>query len=68
MRGQVQLVADLPGLFGAHLDPPGTAQYDDGGVGGVQAGDDFAEVVEISRGVDEVDLGIEPLGVAQARG
>ena len=61
----MQLVEDLPDLFGAHLHPAGAAHHDHGGVGGVQAGDDFAEVVEVARGVDEVELGVHPLGVAE---
>jgi hypothetical protein len=65
--GQVQLIADFPDLFGAHLHPTRPAEDDDGGIGSVQAGDDFAEVVEVTRGVDEIDLGVEPLGVAEAQ-
>ena len=63
----MQLVAEFPDLFGAHLDPSRPAQHDDGGIGRVQAADDFAEVVEISRGIDEVELGVEPFGVAEAQ-
>ena len=63
--GQVELVADFPDLLGADLDAAGAAQHDHGGVGGVQAGHDLAEVVEVARGVDEVDLGVHPLGVAE---
>src|SRR5918999_4589093 len=63
----MQLIADFPDLFGAHLHPTRSAEDDDGGIGRVQAGDDLAEVVEVSRGVDEVDLGVEPFGVAEAQ-
>ena len=66
IRGQVQLIAELPDLLGAHLDPAGAAQHHDRGVGRVQAGHDLAEVVEVAGGVDQVDLGVEPLGVAEA--
>ncbi len=63
--GQMQLIEDFPDLFGPNLDPAGAAHHDHGGVGGVQAGDDFAEVVEVARGIDEVELGVHPLGVAE---
>ncbi len=64
--GQVQLVADFPDFLGAHLHPARAAEDHDGGIGRVQAADHLAEVVEISGSVDEVDLGVEPLGVAEA--
>jgi hypothetical protein len=63
----MQLVADFPDLFGANLDPPGPTEHDYGGVGRMQPGDDLAEVVEISWGVDQVDLGVEPFGIAEGR-
>jgi hypothetical protein len=63
--GKVELVADLPDLLGADLDAAGAAEHDHGGVGRMEGGDDLAEVVEVARGVDKVDLGIEPLGVAE---
>ena len=31
----------------------------------METGHDLAEVVEVTRGVDEVELGIHPLGVAE---
>ncbi len=65
--GEVELVADLPGLLGADLDAAGTAQHDHGGVGRVQRGHDLAEIVEVAGGVDQVDLGVEPLGVAEGQ-
>src|SRR6188472_819067 len=63
----MQLVADFPNFLGAHLHPSRPAENDDGGIGGMQAGDDLAEVVEITRGVDEIDLGVQPLGVADGQ-
>src|SRR3954470_11433686 len=65
--GQMQLVADFPDFFGPHLYSTRPAQYDDGGIGRIEAADDFAEVVEVSWSVDEIDLGIQPLGVAEAQ-
>ena len=62
---QMPLVADFPDLFGPHLDAAGPAQHHDGRVGRVQTGDHFTEVVEVPRGIDEIDLGVEPLGVAE---
>src|SRR6188472_3169017 len=63
----MQLVADFPNFLGAHLHPSRPAENDDGGIGGMQAGDDLAEVVEVTRGVDEIDLGVQPLGVADGQ-
>ena len=62
---QVQLIADLIRLFGPDLDPGGAAEDDDRGIGRVKSGDHLAEVVEVARGVDQVDLGIQPLGVRE---
>ena len=62
---QVQLVEHFPGALGTDFHPAGPAHHHHGGVGGMQAGHDFAEVVEIARGVDEIDLSVHPLGVAE---
>ena len=63
---QVQLVADLPPLLGADLDATHTAHHHDRRVRRVQRRDYLAEEVEIARGVEQVELGVHPLGVGQA--
>jgi hypothetical protein len=47
--------------FGAHLDPAGPRQHDQGGVGGVHAGERFGREVHVPGRVDEVDLRVHPL-------
>ncbi len=64
--GQVQPVADLPHLLGADFDPRGSRNHHHGGIGRIQPTHRLAEVVEVSGGVDHVDLGVHPLGVGQA--
>src|SRR4029078_3010742 len=63
----MQLVADFTDFLGAPLHSSRPAENDDSGIGGMQAGDDLAEVVEITRGVDDIDLGVKPLAVADGQ-
>ena len=65
---QVQLVADLPDLLGPDLDAGRPAQDHHGRVGGVETAHGLAEVIEISGCIEEVQLGVHPLGVREAEG
>jgi hypothetical protein len=62
--GQVQPVADFPCLFGADLHPTHPAQHDHRRIGGIQAGHGLSEEIQKAGSVDEIDLGIQPFGVA----
>ena len=63
---QVPGVAHLPDLLGPHLDAAHAAQHHDRGIRGVQRSHRFAEEVEVAGGVEQVELGVHPLGVGQA--
>ena len=54
-------------LFGPHLDATLRAHDADHAVGGRDTGDRVAVEVEVPRGVDQVDLGVHPLGVCAAQ-
>ena len=63
---EVQVIADLPGLLGPDLDAAHRAHHDHRRVGRVQRGRGLAQEIEVARGVDQVELGIHPLGERDA--
>ena len=54
--GQLALLAQLPGLLGAHAHAALGGADDDGGVGDLQGLDDLAGEVEVARGIQHIDL------------
>ena len=58
-------LAVVPDLLGPDFDAGGRRQHDDGGVGRVHARERVAGEIEIPRRIDQVDLGIHPLGDSQ---
>ena len=52
--------------LGADLDAGRGGDDDERAVGGGESGDRVAQEVGVARGVDEIDLGVHPLGVGAA--
>ncbi len=59
-------VAGFPDPLGPHLDPAHSREHHHGAVGDREAADHFAEEIEIPGGIQQVQLGVHPLGVADA--
>ena len=61
--GQVSFLGYVPHLAGADLYSRLGRNHYDGGVGDSNAGYDLSAIVGVSRGVEDVDLVVPPLGV-----
>src|SRR5437016_5041551 len=60
--------AVVPHLLGAHFYAAGGGEHHHRAVGGVHARQRLAREIEVPRRVDEVELGVEPLGHGEREG
>ena len=58
-------LAVVPDLLGTDFHAGARRQHDNGGIGGVHTREGVAGEVQVSRGVDQIDLRVHPLGHGQ---
>ena len=64
---QPALLAVVPDLLGPHFDAGGAREHNDRPVGRPDAGQRVAGEVQVAGGIDQVELGVHPLGHRQGQ-
>ena len=60
--GELELFGEGPDLFGLHFDAGHAVHHDEGGIGGDQGAARVINKDVVTRGIQDVDLGLLPLG------